>query len=64
MERGRIKRRKEEEHRGYKRGGEEPEKRQLRPRLTYEECNPEWEHLELWEEDGKPQNKNIRELET
>ena len=58
VERGRRKRRREEEHRGYKRSGDEPEKRQLRPRIpaTYEEFNPEWENLEVWDEDGTVQN--------
>ena len=58
VERGRRKRRREEAHRGYKRSGDEPEKRQLRPRIpaTYEEFNPEWENLEVWDEDGTVQN--------
>ena len=48
-ERGRRKRKSEAEHRGYKRSREEPEKRQLQPRIpaTYEEFNPEWENLEV-----------------
>ena len=54
----------EEEHRGYKRSGEEPEKRQLRPRIpaTNEEFNPEWENLEVWEEDGNVQNKKYSRI--
>ena len=33
--------------------------------VTYEEFNPEWENLEVWEEDGKVQNEKysrIRQL--
>ena len=58
MDRGRRKRIREEEHRGYKRKGEEPEKRQLRARIpvTSEEFNPEWENLEVWDQDGTVQN--------
>ena len=58
VERERRKRRREEENSGYKRSGEEPEKRQLWPKIPakYEEFNPEWENLEVWEEDGKVQN--------
>ena len=62
MERGRRKRRREEEYRGYKRGGKEPEKRYLQPRIpaTYGEFNLEWENLEFWEEDGKIKNEGAR----
>ena len=65
MERGRRKRRREEEQRGYKRSGEEPEKRQLRPRIpdTYEEFNPEWKNLEVWEKDGKVQNEKYSRID-
>ena len=64
VDRERRKRRREEEHRGYKRSGEEPEKRQLRSRIpvTYEEFNPEWENLEVWEEDGKVPTKKYSRI--
>ena len=63
-ERGRKKRGREEEHRGCKRGGEDPEKRQLQPRIPakYEEFNPEWENLEFWGKDGKIQNKKYSRI--
>ena len=61
VKRGRRKRRREEEHRGSKRSGETLERRQLRPRIPnmYKEFPPEWENLELWEEDGKYNMRNI-----
>ena len=64
VERGRRKWRREKEHRGYKRSGDEPEKRQLQPRIpaTNEEFNPEWENLEVWEEDGKVQNEKYSRI--
>ena len=64
VDRGRRKRRREEEHRGYKRSGEEPEKRQLRSRIpvTYEEFNPEWENLEVWDEDKTVQNEKYSRI--
>ena len=64
VERGRRKRRREEEHRGSKRSGETPERGQLRPRIlnTYEEFPPEWENLELWEENGNVQNEKYSRI--
>ena len=54
----------EEEHRGYKRSGEEPEKRQLRSRIpvTYVEYNPEWANLEVWDEEGAVQNEKYSRI--
>ena len=64
VDRGRRKRRREEEHRGYKRKGEEPEKRQLRTRIpvTYEELNPEWDELEVWDQEGTVQNEKYSRI--
>ena len=58
MDRGRRKRRREEEHRGYKRSGEEPS----RILVTYEEFNPEWENLEVWDEEGAVQNEKYSRI--
>ena len=30
--------------------------------VTYEEFNPEWENLEVWDEDGKVQNKKYSRI--
>ena len=64
VERGRRKRRREEEHRGSKRSGETPERRHIQPRIPnmHEEFPPEWENLELWEEDGKVQNEKYSRI--
>ena len=64
VDRGRRKRRREEEHRGYKRKGEEPEKRQLRTRIpvTYEELNPDWDELEVWDQEGTVQNEKYSRI--
>ena len=61
VERGRRKRRREKEHRGSKRSGEEPERRQLWPRLltTYEEFPTLGKNLELWKKMEKFRTKNI-----